>query len=100
MKLKDYLQTIIALAAVIALVLGALSYFATAQDLQLVEMRLDQKIVTDQMLDLKRQKWQLEDRNREKGPNCINWEPKERDEYRRLQDQLEQLQERAKKLSR
>lgn len=96
MNLKDHLQTIIALAAVVGIVLGALAYFATAEDLRMVELRLDQKIVTDQMIDAKRQMWQLEDRNKDKGRDCLQWPDRDRDEYRKLQEQVEQLRDRSK----
>jgi hypothetical protein len=40
-KLRDYLGAVIAFAAVVGIVSGGLSYFAKAEDLKLVEMRLD-----------------------------------------------------------
>ena len=97
MMLKEYLTTIIAGAAVVGIVSGGLSYFAKADDLKLVEMRLDQKIVSDQMSQIQGRVWQLEDRNQ--GKPCSDWKMQdEKDEYRKLQEQLKQLQERQKKL--
>ena len=94
-NLKDYLGVIIALAAVIGVISGGLAYFAKAEDLKLVELRLDQKIVSDQVAQIQSRIWQLEDRNQ--GKPCVEWRAQdERDEYRRLLEQLKLLQEKQK----
>jgi len=95
--MKAILEPIIAVGIVVGLVLGSLNYFARAEQLVLDEMRLDQKIVADQVNQIQGRVWQLEDRN--KGKPCADWQTQdEKDEYRKLQEQLKQLQERQKKL--
>jgi len=99
--IKDYLSTIIAFAAVVGLTLGAISYFATAADLQLVQLRLDQKIVNDQLFDVQRQVWVLEERNIAHGPDCALWpDARDREQYRRLKVNLEDLRMKQDKLLR
>lgn len=97
--MKSILEPIIALAAVIGIVLGGMAYFAKAQDLRLVEMRLDQKIVTDQVQQMQSRLWILEDRN--KGKPCGEWQNQdEKVEYRKLQEQLKHLENRQMELMR
>ncbi len=98
-KIKECLATIIAFATVVAMVVGALSYFATASDLQLLEVRLDQKIISDQYFDTQRQIWMIEDRNRMYGPDPSFW-PDERDveRYRELKLQLYELKIKQERL--
>lgn len=98
MTLKDNLSTIIALAAVASLGWGSIQYFATAEDLRLVEMRLDQKIVADQSIDLKRRQWQLEDRNKDKGKDCVNWSESDRESYRRIIEDIRVLEQKQQEL--
>jgi hypothetical protein len=108
---KDVLGVVVALAAAVSIVLGAMNYFARAADLKAVkeeadkkihyvELRLDQKIVSDQMFDTKKRIWSLEERNREYS-TCNQW-PDERDrlEYKELLDKLEQLKVRDEELMR
>lgn len=66
--LKDNLQLIIAIGAVIGMILGGITYFAKASDLEQVAFRLDQKIQADQIYYLKRQLWALYDKH--KTDNC------------------------------
>jgi hypothetical protein len=96
-KLKDYLGLIIAFAGVVGIVLGALIYFATAEDLQLVQVRLEQKIVADQQFSVQQQIWALEERNLKHGADCSKW-PDERDrkQYKELRAQYEMLNEKSK----
>jgi hypothetical protein len=98
-KAKDYLGLIVAGVAVASIIIGGLQYFAKASDLKMVQLRLDQKIVFDQVMDVQKRIWTLEDRNREYGENCLSW-PDDRDrvEYRELIDRLERLREREKAL--
>jgi hypothetical protein len=83
MNIKEVLQTIIAMGVVIGMLFGALNYFASAKDLQLVQQRLEQKIVGDAILDIQKRMWQLEDRNH--GKELTKWSERDRDEYRKLQ---------------
>lgn len=96
MNIKDHLQTIIAFAAVIGIAAGGIAYFAKAADLELVELRLEQKIASDAILQINQQMWQLEDRNQ--GRPCEQWESqRERDRYRMLKLKLETLKKRHEK---
>lgn len=92
MNRKEILEVIVAAFVLVGMVVGAVNYLAKASDLQLVEMRLDQKIVTDQIYQLQQRIWQLQDRNY--GP-CANWtNQKDKDEYRKLQEEIETLKKR------
>jgi|OpeIllAssembly_1097287.scaffolds.fasta_scaffold1185872_1 uncharacterized protein YlxW (UPF0749 family) len=103
-KLKDYCGVLISLAAVIGLVLGAMNYFAKASDVavgqanlqqrvDLVELRLEQKIVNDQAYDTQKQVWTLEERNKDYGSDCSKWpDARDREQYRRLKNDLDELQ--------
>jgi hypothetical protein len=96
-KLKDYLGLIIAFAGVVGIVLGALSYFATAEDLQLVQVRLEQKIVADQQFSVQQQIWALEERNLKHGADCSKWpDDRDRKQYKELKAQYEMLNEKSK----
>lgn len=96
MKIKDIIQGIIAVGVLIGMIFGGISYFAKAEDLKLVELRLEQKIVNDQMIQIKQKLWQLEDRN--KGMDCTKWkDEKDRKEYRELNETLENLRKQQKK---
>jgi hypothetical protein len=77
----------------VALVVGALSYFATASDVHLLQIRLDQKIISDQLFDTQRQIWMIEDRNRDHGIDPSQW-PDNRDieRHRELKLQLYDLE--------
>jgi len=98
-KLKDYFGLIIAFAATIGIVLGAVNYFAKASDVELVQLRLEQKIVSDQQFSVQQQIWNLEDRNRQYGTDCSKW-PDERDrrQYKELKAQYDQLDQKQKVL--
>ena len=91
---KDILQTIISVCVLFGIVFGAISYFAKAEDLDQLAMRLEQKIVNDQIMAIQQRIWQLEDRYPGQ-PNCSTWRgptaDRDRQEYRRLKMQLEQL---------
>ena len=92
MKQKEIIELIVAVLVIIGMVVGALNYLAKASELQLVEMRLDQKIVSDQIMQLQQRIWQLQDRNY--GP-CTNWtNQKDKDEYRKIQEEIEMLKKR------
>ena len=89
MKRKDIIEIVIAVCILVGMIVGGLNYLAKAEDLQLVEMRLDQKIVSDQIMQLQEQARWLENKNY--GP-CVNWTNKRnKDEYQKLQEQIEML---------
>lgn len=96
---KDTIQTFIAICVLFGIVFGAISYFATAEDLEQVAMRLDQKIVNDQIMAIQQRIWQLEDRYPGQ-PNCSTWRgptsDRDRQEYRRLKMELEKLKKAQK----
>jgi hypothetical protein len=97
--MKAILEPIIAVGVIVGMVLGAMAYFATAEDLQFVQQRLDQKIVADQQFTVQQQIWNLEERNLKYGPECSKW-PDERDrkQYKELKAQVEMLNEKQKKM--
>jgi hypothetical protein len=90
MNKKDIAQLVVAVIVILGAALGAIEYFAKADELELVDMRLEQKIVGDSISNLTRQMWQLEDKYGNK--NCSTWsDPRDRERYRNLNLQLEQL---------
>jgi hypothetical protein len=102
---KEIAGCIIAFAAVCGLVLGAITYFAKAEELEevreavrLVDTRLEQKIVMDQYFDVQKRKWALEERNKN-FPEVRLW-PDERDrkQYKELDCQEQELRLRRDKL--
>lgn len=95
--MKAILEPIIALAAVVGIVLGGMAYFAKADDLQLVELRLDQKIVSDQVRQVQQRVWTLEERNKDR-PYSEWSNTDEKKEYKALKDDLEMLKVRQKEL--
>jgi len=97
MSLKDWLQTSIAVCVLAGFAWGAVTYFAKAADLEMVELRLDQKLVFDSIMNYQQRMWQLEDRNGNKP--CHEWSsPQDKEEYRRLQVQLEEQKKKQDKL--
>lgn len=92
MKRKQIIEMVVAVCVMVGMIVGALNYLAKAADLQLVEMRLDQKIVSDQVFQLQQRIYQLEDRNY--GP-CVTWtDQADKDTYRKLQEEIEMLKHR------
>ena len=94
--IKEICQGLIAICILGGLILGAVTYFARASDLQLVEMRLDQKIIGDQIMQTKQRIWALEDRNA--GPPNEWKEIRDKDEHRALSQELEYLKMKQDKL--
>ena len=87
---KSIIEGIIAIGILTGMILGGINYFAKANDLKLVELRLDQKITADQMAQVQRRMWLLEDRHG--GNDCYKWnDRRDRDEYRQLKGQVEKL---------
>jgi hypothetical protein len=90
MSTKDKLQALVAVLVIGGFLWGGMNYFARAADLQLVELRLDQKIMSDQIINTKRQMWQLEERN--KSCKEINeWDDRDRKQYKELDMDLQML---------
>jgi hypothetical protein len=92
MKLKELWEPVIACGLVIGLALGAIAYFAKADDLKLVEMRLEQKIQADRVYTTQEQIWQLEDKYTKNGKliPCSEWKAEDRKKYQTLQFEFEQ----------
>lgn len=97
MKKKEILETVIAIGVLVGMIVGGMAYFAKAKDLTLTQIILRSKIVGDQIIDLSRQAWQLEDKY--KGAPCSTWSnSKDRENYRRLNLQIEQLKREQQEL--
>jgi hypothetical protein len=103
-KLRENFQTIIAFAAVVGLIVSSMAYFAKASELDalreevvLTQVRLDQKIVSDQAYETQKQIWALEEKNTKYGADCTRW-PDERDrkQYKELRAQHDELVEQKK----
>lgn len=95
---KDFIQTAIGVCTLIAITLGGMAYFAKADDLRLVELRLEQKVVGDAVYQLQARMWQLEDRNG--NTPCAQWPQREREEYREIKARLDSLKVRQENLMR
>jgi len=97
MKTKDILQLVISVGLIIGMVVGAITYFATAKDLQLTQVRLEQKIMGDAVLDIQKRMWALEDRNG--GSDCSKWKnEKDKAEYRKLSFEVEMAKKKLEKI--
>ena len=95
MDLKKALEPFIAICVLTGMIWGGITYFAKAEDLQMVEMRLDQKIVGDVVSQTQQRIWTLEDRNQ--GKPCSDWKSEdEKAEYRKLKEQLKMMEEKQK----
>ena len=93
--LHKVISTLLILFGLIGGTLGATSYFAKASDLNLVASRLEQKITSDNMMQIQERIWKLEDRYRDKETMrvCENKMPTETfEQYRRMKKQLEALE--------
>jgi hypothetical protein len=99
--MKSILEPIIALAAVIGIVVGGMAYFARASELKMVEMRLDQKIVGDQLYETQKAVRDLEERNLKNTSDCSKWpDARDRESYKKLKVQEEELQKKKDHLMR
>lgn len=87
------MKTAIAVTTVLVLLGGAFAginaYFAKAKDLNLVELRLDQKILDDRYNSIRERIWSLEDKY---GDMCKNAPPREKNEYRKLLLDLKRIE--------
>jgi hypothetical protein len=94
--MKDILQAFIALCVICGFAFGAVHYFAAAADLQLVELRLDQKIVNDAIRDIEQRIWLIEERN---TGSPDEWQDaRDKRSHKELQQELEYLKEKRKRL--
>ena len=89
--MKDRLQLCVTVCVLIGLVLSGITYFAKASDVDQLAFRLEQKIINDRVFAIKQRLWQLEDWN--KGRPISEWTNRDRNEYRRLMEQIK-LEER------
>ena len=88
--MRKALEIAAVLVVLVSASAGALTYFATASDVKLVAMRLDQKILADQINQIRQMMFALEDRNG--GSDEAKWyNDYDRQQYRALKIQLEQL---------
>jgi len=95
MKIKDCLEPIIAIGVAVGLILGAITYFATAEDMKFVQNRLEQKIQFDRMSDTKRMMYEIRRENKDKS--FEKWPVKDQKMYQELELQLEDSQQELKK---
>jgi hypothetical protein len=93
MNKKDLLQIGVFLIAIIGAVVGFNTYFAKAADLKLVDMRLEQKIVSDASMQTEARKWQLLDRNNVRDCSDIKNE-KDKEECRSLEQKIKEFDRR------
>ena len=63
MTKKEIVEYATATVVLVAAIISANAYLAKASDLKLVEMRLDQKIVSDAIIQVEARKYQILDRN-------------------------------------
>lgn len=90
MDKKEVIQAILSVAALVGIVISANAYLAKASDLELVSMRLEQKIVSDAAMQTEARKWQLLDRNNARDCADIKLE-KDREECRNLEYKIREL---------
>ncbi len=90
MTKKSILEIMVAFIIVVGGIFGAITYFATAEDLTLVDMRLEQKIVGDGILGLTLQMGQLEAKHGSQD-SSIWRDNNDRQRYQRLKIQVEEL---------
>lgn len=90
MKIEGLAQLAVALVVLVGATLGAMAYFASAAELNMVERRLDQKIMFDSAERTQDRMWTLEDRNKHIEKFC-DWPQENKDEYRRLEKKMKRL---------
>ena len=90
---KECIQMGVALIVIIGAIVGVNAHFAKASDLELVAMRLEQKIVTDASMQIEARRWQLLDRNTARDCSDIKNE-REKDECRSLEQKIRELDKR------
>ena len=75
--------------AIVLTTLGFEARYAKSAYVVQVEQRLDQKITQDRVDNIQNRIWKLEDRY---GLECVDCPPVVKDEYRELQKEKEQLE--------
>ncbi len=89
--MNKYLTTIVALLAIVGGVFGAVTYFASASDLQATEQRLNNYILGDRYAQVQERIWKIEDRY-ELGTSRSRAMPQSvKEELRELRKELELL---------
>lgn len=102
-KIKEGATIIISIASAISIIFGVYFYnearYASAKDLketkeytQKVEKRLDHKILNDNLHEIQKRIWILDDKYEKKMPDTV------KEEYRELMEKKEQLREELKNL--
>jgi len=93
MEKKECLQIAVALIVIVGAIVGFNTHFAKASDLELVAMRLEQKIVSDASMQTEVRKWQLLDRNNARDCSDIKNE-KDKEECRTLEQKIKEFDKR------
>jgi len=97
--MKKNLEIIIAVGIIIGMVFAAMQLLAWKSEVQAVDKKVDNHIVTQQIYETRRLMNQLEEINRKYGEQCNNWpNARDRNDYRRLKQQLEGLQHKRQQL--
>lgn len=90
-NLKKYLTIAVSILVFVSAIVGANEYLAKASELELISMRLDQKILNDRLYNLQNRVWAIEDRY---GTDVTKMLENIRTEYRRLLREIEELKRR------
>ena len=77
-------------------IFGSITYFAKAEDVRLVEMRLDQKIIQDRIDWLQQRQFTLQDRH---GTDINSMPQSVKEEYRQVKCEIENLKEKLKRIN-
>ncbi len=88
MKLKEYFEPLIAVGVAVGFIVGAITYFATAEDLKFTQQRLEQKIQGDRVSDTKRMMYEIRRENKDK--TFEKWSLKDQKYYQELELQLDE----------
>ena len=91
--MSNILKTILLLAAVITSAFGFNAYFAKANELKTVEMRLDYKIESDVFNSMRERLWMLEEKC-----NYGTCSDAEKREFKELKDDIEMQKEKVREL--
>ena len=85
---SDNLKTIYTLAALVAVCLMGIKYFASAERVDNLELRVDAGFLEDRADTMQKRIWALEDRH---GAGCVNADQSTKEEYRKLIEDLKKL---------
>lgn len=94
MEKKECLQIAVALIVITGAIVGFNAYYAKASDVELLSMRLEQKIVSDASMQTEARIWKLLDRNDEAKDCASIKNEKDREECRSLEQKLRELERR------